>query len=101
MLDKACHRRAIKLEATRREKLEDLKLWLAISNLRNVPHSMLLLTRINDYANEMFSINENETREEVLRRVSILKITNFLVKKRRLLLGVSPNIREGFWCGKD
>jgi len=45
-------------------------LWLSISNLRNVPHSLLLIARINDFASESFAIDEDETADEILRRVS-------------------------------
>jgi hypothetical protein len=45
-----------------------LKLWLSISNLRNVPHSLLIATRVKDFASEQFSIDDNETQEEILRR---------------------------------
>lgn len=43
-------------------------MWLSISNLRNVPDSLLLYTRINDFTNDMFEISEDEDEEEVLRR---------------------------------
>ena len=52
------------------EKLKDLKLWLSISNLRNVPHSLLLIARVNDFSYDKFEIDANETQDEVLRRVS-------------------------------
>jgi LETM1-like protein len=50
-------------------KLKDLKLWLSISNLRNVPNSLLLYSRIADYADDLFEISEDEDEFEVLRRV--------------------------------
>lgn len=49
--------------------MKDLKLWLSISNLRNAPHSLLLYSRISDYASEdLFEISEDEDEYEVLRR---------------------------------
>ena len=49
--------------------MKDLKLWLSISNLRNVPNALLLYTRIADYAAEdHFEISEDEDEYEVLRR---------------------------------
>jgi len=49
--------------------MKDLKLWLSISNLRNVPNSLLLYSRISDYASEdLFEISEDEDEFEVLRR---------------------------------
>ena len=57
----------------------DLKLWLSISNQRNVPHSLLLYTRINDYCGDIFEVGEDEAEEKILRRVSnSITFTNFL-----------------------
>jgi hypothetical protein len=54
-LNYICYRRGIEIEEkTREAKLKDLKLWMSISNLRNVPHSLLLYTRIIDYAEDLF-----------------------------------------------
>ena len=61
-LDKICFRRGINIkEQSRKEKLEDLKLWLAISNQRNIPNMLLFLTRINDFSRNLFKIDFNET----------------------------------------
>ena len=66
-----CYRRGIEIEDKSYEaKLKDLKLWMSISNLRNVPHSLLLYSRITDYADDLFQISEDEDEYEVLRRVS-------------------------------
>ena len=69
-LDRICFNRAINIDQTHREKVEDLRLWLSISNLRNVPHSLLLIARINDYTSEIFAVDDDETPDEILRRVS-------------------------------
>lgn len=46
-LNAICLRRGIAFEdKTKEQKIKDLKLWMAISNLRNVPHSLLLYSRI-------------------------------------------------------
>lgn len=70
MLDFICYRRGIEINnKTYDQKMKDLKLWLSISNLRNVPHSLLLYSRIADYASEdLFEISEDEDEYEVLRR---------------------------------
>ena len=61
-LDKICFRRGINIkEQSRKEKLEDLKLWLAISNQRNIPNILLFLTRINDFSSNLLKIDFNET----------------------------------------
>ena len=54
-LNTVCLRRGIAYEdKTQEQKMKDLKLWMAISNLRNVPHTLLLYSRIQDYTDEMF-----------------------------------------------
>ena len=58
--------------------MKDLKLWMSISNLRNVPHSLLLYTRIIDFSEDIFQISEDEDEYEVLRRVSNHK-NNFYI----------------------
>lgn len=67
-LDRICFARGINLQQTENEKREDLKLWLSISNLRNVPHSLLLFARVNDFTSNMFEMDNDETYDEVLRR---------------------------------
>lgn len=75
-----CYRRGIEItEKSFESKLKDLKLWMSISNLRNVPHSLLLYSRIADYAEDLFQISEDEDEYEVLRRVSIPPLLNPLV----------------------
>ena len=70
-IDAICFKRGIEIDKqTKKQKLEDLKLWLSISNQRNVPNSLLLFTRINDFMNDMFEISDDEDDQEVLRRVS-------------------------------
>lgn len=71
-LDRVCFKRGINIseDATHHAKLKDLKLWMAISNLRNVPHSILLYSRIVDFTENVFEISEDEDEYEVLRRVS-------------------------------
>ena len=72
-LDKICFRRGINIhDQNRKQKMEDLKLWLSISNQRNIPHSLLLLIRVNDFSFNQFKIDENETQDEILRRVSCI-----------------------------
>jgi hypothetical protein len=60
-LDQICFRRGIEINnQTRKEKIKDFKLWLSISNQRNVPSSLLLYTRVNDYTNHLFEIDDSE-----------------------------------------
>jgi len=45
---------------------------MSISNLRNVPHSLLLFSRITDFTEDLFEMSDDEDEYEVLRRVSAL-----------------------------
>jgi hypothetical protein len=47
---------------------------MSISNLRNVPNSLLLFSRITEYADDIFEIDEDEDEYEVLRRVILFEI---------------------------
>ena len=58
---KICFKRGININQTIKEQKEDLKLWLSISNQRNVPHSLLLIARVSDFNSGMFKIDEDET----------------------------------------
>ena len=78
-IDKLCFMRGIEINTQNlKKKKEDLKLWLSISNQRNVPHSLLLYTRINDFTNDMFEIDEDEDEQEILRRVSNIILIIFI-----------------------
>jgi hypothetical protein len=66
--------------------MRDLKLWISISNLRNVPHSLLLYSRISDYASEdLFEITEDEDEFEVLRRVIFIFSNKYFRHKVRFI----------------
>lgn len=69
-LDKLCFVRGIDINQNIKEKLGDLKLWLSISNQRNVPHSLLLFIRIHEFNKDQFEISDDEDEQDVLRRVS-------------------------------
>jgi hypothetical protein len=70
-IDAICFKRGIEIDKqTLKQKKEDLKLWLSISNQRNVPNTLLLYARINDFMNDIFEISDDEDDQEVLRRVS-------------------------------
>lgn len=85
-IDAICFKRGIEIDKqTLKSKKEDLKLWLSISNQRNVPHSLLLYTRINDFCNDIFEIKEHEDDQEVLRRVSQLLNCNSLLYSLKMI----------------
>ena len=69
-LTKICFQRGININQSRNEQLKDLKLWMSISNKRNVPHILLLIIRLHDFNSNVFSIDDDETEDEILRRVS-------------------------------
>lgn len=68
-IDAICFKRGIEIDNNNlKEKLSDLKLWLSISNQRNVPHTLLLYTRIHDFTHDAFEISDDEDDNEILRR---------------------------------
>ena len=72
-IDAICFKRGIEIDKqSLDQKIQKLKLWLSISNQRNVPHSLLLYTRVNDYTNDLFEISDDEDDNEILRRVSTI-----------------------------
>lgn len=85
-LDRICFDRGIDIDMTNREQIEDLRLWLSISNLTNVPHSLLLTTRVNDFASENYVIDENEQQDEILRKVSHFSPVEDLRRERKGML---------------
>lgn len=68
LLLKICFERGIDVVQPVKDQIEDLRLWLSISNLNNVPHSLLIATRVNDFHSQEFEVDSNETSEEILRR---------------------------------
>ena len=82
-LNYICFKRGIEIQnKSFDQKMKDLKLWLSISNLRNVPNSLLLFSRILDYASEdLFEISDDEDEYEVLRRA---KSEIYFVEKMRV-----------------
>ena len=48
-LTKICFQRGINITQSRPEQLRDLRLWLEISNKRNVPHSLLMWIVLRDF----------------------------------------------------
>lgn len=53
-LTKVCFERGININQPRTEQLADLKLWLSISNKRNIPHLLLLIIRLHDFNTNRF-----------------------------------------------
>ena len=69
VLNKICFERGISIRGCdRSEKLKDLKVWLSMSNLKNVPNSLLLVSRLYDYTLPKFENNEDLDQYEILRR---------------------------------
>lgn len=59
----------------------DLKLWLSISNLRDVPPQMLLFAMVREFMNDTFEVDENDTQEDILRRS---ELDTFQLEKMRI-----------------
>jgi len=49
------------------QKINDLKLWLSISNLRNVPDTLLVYSRIITMVEEIYEVSDEEDEYELLR----------------------------------
>jgi len=80
-INKLCFMRGIDVDNQNLSKrVKDLKLWLSISNQRNVNNTLLLFCRLNDFKSEMFEISEDEDEQEVLRRSNMN--TYYLEKMR-------------------
>jgi hypothetical protein len=56
-IDVICFNRGINIDQKFSRKIEDLRLWLSIS-----------LSRIQDFQNDSFNIDSDETSDEILRR---------------------------------
>ena len=70
ILAKICFDRGIDLDKGQREQVEDLRLWLSISNLRNVPHSLLLMHRVLDFTRDSIVDDEETQQNEAMIQVS-------------------------------
>lgn len=70
------------LNKPRDKKLKDYKMWQAISNLNNVPDSLLIFCRLNEFAEDLYRINYFEQEIDLIRRVSSSK--GYIQRKRRL-----------------
>jgi len=63
-----CFKRGINVSQNRKNMRDDLKLWLSISNLRDVPSSLLLFAMVREFVHDTFEIDETDTQEDILRR---------------------------------
>lgn len=58
-IDFLCMERGIQVLGRKQEqKIKNLKVWLSISNLNNVPDSLLLMAMIVDFAEDSFETTE-------------------------------------------
>lgn len=65
---------------TKEQKLRDYKMWQAISNLKNVPDSLLLYCRLNEFAEDLYRTNYIENEADVVEMIQY----NYEYKKRVL-----------------
>ena len=98
-IDLLCFKRGIEINKNSlKKKKQQLKLWLSISNQSNIPHTLLLFTRINDYTHEIFEISDDEDEAEVLRTVSYRSFSDeLLVDVTPILLREDAHIRRDLW----
>lgn len=76
-----CFKRGINVSQNRKNMRDDLKLWLSISNLRDVPSSLLLFAMVREFVHDTFEIDETDTQEDILRRS---KDDTFQLEKMRV-----------------
>ena len=81
-----CFKRGINVEQKTNDMLGDLKLWFSISNLRDVPPSLLLFAMMREFVQNTFEVDEFDTQEDILRRVS-----NFLFNNHNNEFVYSPS----------
>lgn len=76
-----CFKRGINVEQKTNDMLGDLKLWLSISNLRDVPPSLLLFAMMREFVQNTFEVDEFDTQEDILRRS---ELDTFQLEKMRI-----------------
>lgn len=82
-LDSILIERGIEIANRSKEsKLKDYKMYQAISNLNNVPDSLLIFCRLNEFANDLYRINMFEQEMDLIKRLGSKKGYN--ARKRRL-----------------
>ena len=64
------------------KKLKDYKIWQAISNLGNVPDTLLIFCRVNDFAEDLYRINYFEQEIDLIKRIGSNKL--YLQRKNTL-----------------
>jgi hypothetical protein len=82
-LDSICIERGIEIVNRPKEaKLKDYKMWQAISNLNNVPDTLLIFCRLNEFADDLYRINYFEEESALIGRLGSNK--SFIERKKRL-----------------
>lgn len=82
-IDSILIQRGIEIENRPTEKkLKDYKMWQAISNLNNVPDTLLIFCRLNEFAEDLYRINYFEQEIDLIKRLGSYKL--YLQRKRRL-----------------
>jgi len=77
---------------------DDLKLWLSISNLRDVPSSLLLFAMVREFVNDSFEISETDTQEDILRRseTDAFQLEKMRVFEKSFGIDILSNLVETF-----
>lgn len=68
-LNRICFERGIQFddETNLKQRQNDLKLWMSVSNLRNVPDTLLIYSRIITMVEEIYDISESDDEYEIFR----------------------------------
>ena len=93
---------------TKEQKLKDYKMWQAISNLNNVPDTLLIYCRLLEFAEDLYKTNHIENEEDCVEEIS----HNYLHRKQVLheFLGIDKvndylkhlvNIRNTFQARQE
>jgi hypothetical protein len=89
-LDRILAERGIEItNRSRDKKIKDYKMWQAISNLNNVPDSLLIFCRLNEFANDLYRINQFEHEFDLIKRLGSVKEYNQRKAKLEEYLGMS------------
>ena len=96
ILDTLCFRRGIEVDdKTLESKIKDLKLWMSISNLRNVPDSLLLFSRITDFTEDLFELESSDDEYEILKASSSEVYASEKIREFEKTFGIDDLLQTG------
>lgn len=94
-IDSILIERGIEIEnKTKKHKLNDYKLWQTVSNLNNVPDTMLVYFRLNQFAEDLYRTNYYEQEYDLMRAIA----SNNLHEQRKKMLDEYLGVSEVKRC---